>query len=97
MTLTVRKRVVVVVVSAVLLLANAYVIVDWLATSGAIQWARAVRAEYLTGTALTIIVVLVFLLPRRRELVERWICRCHVCQRVCFGSGRYCARCGSRV
>ena len=97
MTLTSRKLTVLAVVTATLLLANAYVIVDWLSTHGVVHWARGTRAEFFTSTALTIIVVLIFLLPSRREQVERWICRCRVCHRVCFGSGRYCATCGSQM
>ena len=84
MTLTSRKLTVLGVVAAILLLANAYVIVDWLSTRGVVHWARGVWAEFFTGTALTIIVVLIFLLPSRREQIERWICRCRVFGHRCY-------------
>ncbi|RPJ25646.1 MAG: hypothetical protein EHM35_15395 [Planctomycetaceae bacterium] len=59
------------------------------------DWARYVRAEYLTGTAVTIIVVLLVLLvsPKAGALVRR----CPVCDHVLMGRGKYCGECGSKV
>ncbi len=58
-------------------------------------WARGIRAEYLTGTAVTIIVVLLILLvnPRGGVLARR----CPVCDHVLMARGKYCGECGSKV
>ena len=58
MALGIRKLVVLVLVAAVFLLAN------WLEKMGAVDSARHLRREYLTGPAITIIVVLLILLVR---------------------------------
>ncbi len=58
MTLGRRKLVVIVVVGAVLLLANARVVVEWLGELGLIEAAVDLRQEYLTGTAITVILAL---------------------------------------
>jgi hypothetical protein len=70
-------------------------VANWLAEHGVVDWARYVRAEYLTGTAVTIIVVLLILLvnPRTGALVRR----CPVCDHVLLSRGRYCGECGSKV
>ena len=95
MVLRTRKLVVVGVIAAVLLLANAFVIATWLDDSGLISWARYVREEYATGTAITVIIVLLFLLgsPVRKALIRR----CGVCDHFLLRPGRYCGACGSRV
>ncbi len=95
MVLRARKLVVVGVIAAVLLLANALVMATWLNDSGVIGWVQSIRLEYLTGTALTIIVVLLFLLgsPVRKAFIRR----CGVCDHFLLRSGRYCGACGSRV
>jgi len=59
-----------------------------------------VKAEYLTGTALTIIVVL-FVLPvphgHSRERCPKPTQHCRVCDGVLDRPGRYCPACGSRI
>jgi hypothetical protein len=37
-------------------------VANWLSEKGVVDWARHLRADYLTGTAVTIIVVLLILL-----------------------------------
>ncbi len=95
MVLRTRKLVVVGVIAAVLVLTNALVIATWLRDSGVISWARSIRSEYLTGTALTIIVILLFLLgsPACVALIRR----CKVCDHFLIRPGKYCSACGSRV
>jgi len=66
MTLGIRKLIVVGLVGAVLLLGNFILVANWLQEKGAIDWAKDARKEYLTGTAITIIVVLLILLGNRR-------------------------------
>jgi len=95
MVLRTRKLVVAGVIVAVLFLANALVIATWLDDSGVIGRMQSLRSEYLTGTALTIIVTLLFLLgsPVRKTLIRR----CGVCDHFLFRPGRYCEACGSRA
>jgi len=100
MNLRVRKIIVVAVAAAILILANFLVLAHWLDRVGIIGWAEGLRHEYLTGTAITIIVVLlVLIVPPSRIFVvghgeQR---RCRVCDGVLDRPGRYCPRCGSRT
>ena len=95
-----RKLVVIVAIGLILMFAGLPSIVAWLDRVGIIGWARSVIAEYITGTAITIIVVLLFVLPR-----EIWIRRCQpfhtlqcpVCEASLYRDGRYCPECGSRT
>jgi hypothetical protein len=97
MTLGVRKLIVLVLVAAVFLLANVWLAVNWLDKAGVIDLARHIRAEYLTGTAITIIIVLLVLLVRPRGNGAKLIRRCPVCDHLLLGRARYCGECGSRV
>ncbi len=95
MRLTIRKVIVLGLISSILLLGNIVLVATWLAEHGVVDWARGIRADYLTGTAVTIIVVLLILLvnPRTGALVRR----CPVCDHVLLGRGEYCGECGSKV
>ncbi|MDI6451311.1 hypothetical protein [Anaerobaca lacustris] len=62
MSLAIRKAVVLGLIGSVLLLGNILFVANWLSEKGVVDWARGIRAEYLTGTAVTIIVVLLILL-----------------------------------
>ena len=66
MTLGIRKLIVVSLVGAVLLLGNFILVANWLQEKGVIDWAQCIRKEFLTGTAITIIVVLLILLVAPR-------------------------------
>lgn len=95
MTLTTRKYLIIGSVAAVLLLAGAYTVASWLDRLGLIWWAQELRDEYLTGTALSIIVVLLALVGAP---AGRWVARrCPVCECVLRRSAKYCPSCGSRV
>lgn len=97
MTLGIRKLIVLVLVAALFLLANFMLVANWLADRGVIDWARYVHKEYLTGTAITIIVVLLILLVTPRGQGRRLIRRCPVCDHVLMTHHRYCGDCGSKV
>ena len=58
---------------------------------------RYVRAEYLTGTAVTIIAVLLILLVNARAKAAGWVRRCPVCDKRLIANQSYCCECGSRV
>ena len=99
MNLRIRKLIVVSVVAAVILLANVWVIAGWLDDVGVVAWACHLRSEYLTGTAIAVIVALLFLLgpPVRYVVGSWWHKRGPVCDCLLLRQGKYCAECGSRV
>jgi len=97
MTLGTRKLVIIGLVGLIVLAANIMVVAAWLNNMGVVELAGQIRHEFLTGTAITILVALLILLvgpPRgdRRGLIGR----CSVCGHRSLG-GRYCSDCGSRL
>jgi hypothetical protein len=97
MTLGIRKLVVAGLVGTVFLTANFLLVANWLHEKGLINWAKGIRKEYLTGTAITIIVALLVLLVGRRGDAGRWLRLCPVCDHRILGSARYCGDCGSKL
>jgi hypothetical protein len=100
MTLGTRKLIIAGAVATVILLANFLVLARWLDSIGLVGWACGVKAEYLTGTTLTIIVVLFVLVVPHAHGHERRpkpTQRCRVCDGVLDRPGRYCPACGSRI
>jgi hypothetical protein len=84
-------------IGAILLLGNILFVANWLTEKGAVDWARHIRAEYLTGTAITIIVALLILLVSPRAGSHGFVRRCPVCDHVLVGRSGYCSECGSKV
>ena len=97
MSLTIRKAIVLGLIGAILLLGNILFVASWLAEEGVVDWARTIRSEYLTGTAITIIAVLLVLLVTPRTKSAGLLRRCPVCDHVLVGRGGYCSECGSRA
>ena len=97
LSLGIRKLLVIGLIGGIFLLGNIWLVVNWLEEKGVIDWAGTVRKEYLTGTAITIIIALLVLLvgPRGRE--ARLLRRCSVCDHVLLRRGKYCSDCGSKV
>jgi len=82
------------------MVANVMRVASWLQDKGMIDWAWNVRQEYLTGTAITIILALLILLVRPGTDGSRttgWVTRCPVCDRRILGRANYCAECGSKI
>ena len=99
-SLGIRKFVVLSLVGGIFLLGNIWLVVNWLNDKGVVDGARYVRKEFLTGTAISIIVVLLILLVKPgREAAGRFglIRRCPVCDHRLLGKGQYCCECGSKV
>ena len=97
MTTGFRKLLVLFLAGGIFLLCNAWMVIQWMEDRGAIAWARHIREEYLTGTALTVIVVLLILLARPGS-GRRWRSwRCSVCDHAALRKGNYCSECGSRA
>ena len=97
MTLGLRKLIVLALVAALFLLANLLFVANWLAERGVINWAQGIRQEYLTGTAITIIVVLLILLVSPGGRSSPWARKCPVYDHTLLGSAKYCGDCGSRL
>lgn len=97
MPLTIRKLIVLGLIGSILLMCNILFVAEWLAEKGVVDWARDVRAEYLTGTAMTIILVLLILLVSPKASGSGLGRQCPVCDRRMLGSARYCSECGSNV
>ena len=100
MTLGIRKMIVLVLAAALFLVANLMFVASWLQGKGVIDWAKDARKEYLTGTAVTIIVVLLILLVRPGYSAARaWTAarHCRVCDHPVSGNSNYCGECGSKV
>ena len=98
MTLGIRKLVVIGLIGLVVLLANVMLVAHWLDEIGAIDWAQTVRADCLTGTALTVIVALLIVLVKPEKVsggTSTWVSRCPVCDRRLVGRVNYCSECGS--
>lgn len=96
MTLT-RKAIVLGMLGLVFLVANVLVIANWLAEKGVIDWARHIRTEYFTGTAITIIVALLILLASPQRGDNSGFRRCPVCDKHLASGVKYCGECGSKV
>ena len=99
-SLGIRKIVVLILLGSIFLLANVWFVVKWLDEHGVVEGAKNLKSEYLTGTAITIILVLLILLVRPgKEVVTNsgLLRRCPVCDHVLMGRGKYCATCVSKV
>ena len=100
MTLTIRKLVVLGSIGTIFLLGNVMLAAFWLQEMGLIDWANYVRKEFLTGTAITVILALLVLLVRPGRdsgNSSAWVSRCSVCDRRLIGRVNYCSDCGSKV
>ena len=99
MTLTLRKIVLLVLIGCVFLMANIVVVANWLSNNGISQFTESIKNNYLTGTAITVIVALLILLvnPKCNSRAIGFIRRCPVCDKRLVGSGNYCSECGSKT
>ena len=96
MTLTVRKIIVLGLIGFVFLAGNILFVANWLAESGVEQKANWLREEFLTGTALAVILALLVLLVGPKSRMGGLVRRCPVCDKALRGSSNYCSECGSK-
>jgi len=77
--------------------ANILLVANWLTEKGVPEKANWLRENFLTGTAITVIIALLILLvnPVRGRL--GFSHRCPVCDRRLTGNTNYCSDCGSKV
>jgi high-affinity Fe2+/Pb2+ permease len=92
MRLAIRKLIVLGLIIGVFVVANVMVIAAWLQDRGVVEMATSFRREFLTGTAITVIAVMLFLLIDHRRAATNT--GCEVCGHRQLG-GKYCASCGS--
>ena len=100
MSLTVRKIVVLGLIGTIFLMANILVVANWISDTGVAEKAGWVRREFLTGTAVAVILVLLILLVSPKNAAGKafgFARRCPICDKRLIGSPNYCADCGSKV
>ena len=99
MSLTIRKIIVLGMIGLVFLTANILVVANWIAETGISEKADWVRREFLTGTAIAVILALLILLvsPRASSRAVGFTRRCPVCDKRLIGNPIYCGECGSKV
>lgn len=99
MTLTIRKIIVIGLVAMIFMAANIVVIANWLAENGVEQKANYLRENFLTGTAITVIIALLILLVplKTRSKTMRLTRSCPVCDKRIFGNVNYRSECGSKI
>lgn len=98
MSLVSRKLIVMSSIAGIFLAGNILVIAQWLSDKGIPETASWIRSEFLTGTAVAVILTLLILIvgpgQSSRAVTFR---RCPVCDHRLVGSSNYCSDCGSKV
>ena len=100
MSLIARKIVVLGLIGIIFLLANILVVANWISDTGVAEKADWVRREFLTGTAVAVILVLLILLISPRNASGKAMSfarRCPVCDKRLIGNVDYCGECGSEL
>ena len=99
MSLTIRKIIVLGLIGIVFLTANILVVANWIAGTGIAEKACWLRKEFLTGTAIAVILALLILLvnPKMSNRAVSFTRRCPVCDKRLIGNPNYCSECGSKV
>jgi len=98
MSLTSRKAIVISLIAVIFLAGNILVMAQWLADKGIPETANWIRNEFLTGTAIAVILALLILIvgPGRSGGAVAFQ-RCPVCDHRLAGRSNYCSDCGSKV
>ena len=99
MSITIRKIIVLSLIGFIFLTANILVIANWISDTGIAEKAGWIRNEFLTGTAIAIILTLLVLLvnPKASSRAVGFARRCSVCDKRLTGNDNYCSECGSKV
>lgn len=99
MSLTIRKIIVLGLIGIIFLTANILVVANWIAETGIADKAGWLRKEFLTGTAIAMILALLILLvnPKVSSRAVSFTRRCLVCDKRLIGNPSYCSECGSKV
>ena len=97
MSLGIRKIIVIGLITAIFFAGNVVLVANWLSENGISEKANWIRENFLSGTAITVIIALLFLLVgpgRGRAISGR---HCPVCDKRLSGSPNYCPDCGSKL
>ena len=98
MTLLSRKVIIILLIGSVFLLGNILLVANWIADTGISEKANWIKENFITGTAVTIILALLILLTSSKSSkVFGLVRRCPVCDHRLIGRGNYCSECGSKV
>jgi rRNA maturation endonuclease Nob1 len=100
MSLTIKNIVVLGLIGTIFLAANILVVANWISDTGVAEKAGWVRREFLTGTAVAVILVLLILLVSPKNTSGKaigFVRRCPVCDKRLIGTANYCGECGSKV
>jgi hypothetical protein len=93
MSLTIRKVIVLGLIGIIFLAANILVVANRISDTGVAEKAGWVRREFLTGTAVAVILVLLILLVSPKNTSGKaigFVRRCPVCDKRLIGSANYC-------
>ena len=97
MSLGIRKIIIIGLIGAIFIAGNVLLIANWLSEKGVPEKANWLRENFLTGTAITVIIALMILLisPGKSRIgIGR---SCPVCDKRLIGRANYCGDCGSKV
>ncbi len=100
MSLTIRKIIVLGLTGMIFLMANILVVANWLTEKGLAEKASWIGEEFLTGTAIAVVIALLILLVSPKNTAGKAIGfsrRCPVCDKRLIGNANYCGECGSKV
>ena len=100
MSLTIRKIIVLGLIGTIFLMANILIVANWIAETGIAEKAGWLHREFLTGTAVAVILVLLILLVNPKNTTSKvvgFIRSCPVCDKRLIGNVNYCGDCGSKV
>lgn len=97
MSLTIRKILIIGLIAAIFLAGNALLIANWLSEKGVPEKANWLRENFLTGTAVTVIIALLILLVSPSKNRVYFGRSCPVCDKRLLGNPQYCSECGNKV
>ncbi|TVQ54150.1 MAG: hypothetical protein EA377_06285 [Phycisphaerales bacterium] len=66
-SMTHKKLIVFIAIASIFMISSIWTVAHWLEEIGLIAWAETIRAEFLTGTALAVIAVMLYLLPGSKQ------------------------------
>ena len=97
MTLGIRKIIVIGMIGCIFLCGNVLLIANWLSEKGIPEKSDWIFENFLTGTALSVILALLFLLvsPGKNRIGTNR--NCPVCDKRLSENFQYCSDCGSKV
>jgi hypothetical protein len=97
MSLGIRKIMVIAIIASIFFAGNVLLIANWLSEKGVPEKANWLRENFLTGTAITVIIALLILLVNPGKGRFAMTRSCPVCDKRLLGNPSYCSECGSKV